>query len=203
MTTEQPVRETRPSRRSSYGSELDAPVITHQQARPRAHSNDNTLRGENSGVIHDELPKMFPWRNEVIPEQRSPPINHGVDNLVEKEHSRPKSQIGFEKVIQSTYSEENNSNKYVFDNEKPPYSNGTSAVINMPVISPPKRVEIPTVPTRNDQRSRTPSPTSRDVYQRKTSYERQSDISGKYSKKSHFVLLIFLFCREFCSFNIR
>jgi hypothetical protein len=99
MTTENPVREVRHSRRSSYGSELDAPVITHQQPRPRAHSNDNTLRGENSAIIHDELPKLFPWRNDVIPEQSSPPTNHGVDHLVERQHSRPKSQIGFETVI--------------------------------------------------------------------------------------------------------
>ena len=65
MTTEQPIRETRHSRRSSYGSDLDAPVMTHQQTRPRAHSNDNSLRGEHSAVQNDELPKMFPWHNDV------------------------------------------------------------------------------------------------------------------------------------------
>lgn len=202
MSTEHPIRETRHSRRSSYGSDLDAPVITHQQNRPRAHSNDNALRGENSGVIHDELPKMFPWRNDVIPEQRSPPINHGVDNLVEKQHPRPISQIGFQKVIQSTYSDENHSNKYSFDNEKSTYSNGTSAVINIPVISPSKRVETP---TRNDEQ--TPSPISRDVYQRTNSHERQSDISGKYLNIFHrfdFIdFYFFYFSREFCSFNIK
>ena len=247
MTTENPVREVRHSRRSSYGSDLDAPVITHKQTRPRAHSNDNALRGETSAINDDELPKMFPWRNDVIPEQRSPPNNHGVNNLiekqhsrpqsqvgfekvvpeqlspstnhgvnnlvekqhsrpqsqvsfekvvpeqrsppnnhgvddlVEKQHSRPKSQIGFEKVIPVTYEVENHA---IYD--KPPnYSNGTSAIINMPFVSPPKRVETS---TKTDERS--PSPTSKDIYQRKFSHERQSDISGKYLSFSHFYLLI-------------
>jgi len=60
----------------------------------------------------------------------------------------------------------------------------------MPVISPPKRVdsyvierlEMPTVPTRNDEQNRSPSPTPKDVYQRTTSHERQSDISENFAR---------------------
>jgi len=185
MSTEQPAREVRHSRRSSYGSDLDAPVITHQKNRQRAHSNDNKLRGETSAVSHDELPKMFPWRNDVLPEQHSPPINqinNGVNNIVDKQYQRPISQIGFQKVIESTYTED----EHLFENEKPSYTNGTSAIINVPFISPPKRldsnverIETPTVPMRNTERSRSPSPISTDIYRRQNSREQQSDISGK------------------------
>jgi hypothetical protein len=191
MTTEQPAREVRHSRRSSYGSDLDAPVITHEPTRPRAHSNDNLLRGETSAVIHDELPKMFPWRNDVLPEQRSPPtnkINNGIANIVDKQYQRPISQIGFQKVIESTYTEEN---------EKPSYYNGASAIIDIPVISPTKRIDskieridMPTVPTRNDERS--PSPISTDIYRRQHSHERQSDISGMWTRKEQDFLNSFL-----------
>jgi len=181
MSTEQPAREVRHSRRSSYGSDLDAPVITHQKNRQRAHSNDNKLRGETSAVIHDELPKMFPWRNDVLPEQRSPPTNQ-INNIVDEQFQRPTSQIGFEKVIESTYT----GDKHLFENEKSSHTNGTSAIINIPVISPPKRLdsniertEMPTVPIRNTERSRSPSPISTDIYQRQNSREHQSDISGK------------------------
>lgn len=185
MTTEQPVREVRHSRRSSYGSDLDAPVITHEKARPRAHSNDNMLRSETSGVIHDELPKMFPWRNDVIPEQQSPPKTqntNGIDHLVDQQYQRPISQIGFGKVLEATLSEQK-------EITSPSHINGTSAIIDMPIISPPKRVdshiepiEMPTVPTRNNERSRSPSPVSTDIYERKNSHEHQTDISDNFAR---------------------
>jgi hypothetical protein len=145
MSTEQTVREVRHSRRSSYGSDLDAPVITHQQNRPRAHSNDKLLRGEHSALKHDELPKMFPWRNDVLPDRTSPPkeqINNGINHIVDKNQTRPASQIGFERLSNGSekhYFGEDDRNKYTFEGEKFPYTNGTSAIIDMPVISPPKR----------------------------------------------------------------
>ena len=210
MTTEQPAREVRHSRRSSYGSDLDAPVITHENPRPRAHSNDNMLRGETSAIHHDELPKMFPWRNDVLPEQHSPPTNNGLDTIVDKQHPRPASQIGFERVIettisernsrQSAYSRENSRDEHVFQNGKTTHSNGTTAIIDMPVISPPvmkvrkhkrldskiNHIEMPTLPTRNDDRSRSLlSPTTPDVYRRQSSRERQSDISGMKKKTTN------------------
>ena len=212
MTTENAAREVvRHSRRSSYGSDLDAPVITHQQVRPRAHSNDNMLRGETSAVQSDEVSKLFPWRNDVLPEQIPASATKGVENLVEKQEPRPKSQIGFEKIIEAAYIEGGHSSAHSSVNFQSPYSIGMSAMVDMPVISPPKRVdsyiiepmEMPTVPTRNDQRSRSPSPTSRDVYPANTSRERQSDISGKQTKPSKYLFfyLILIFSREFFSFD--
>ncbi len=217
MTTEQPIRESRPSRRSSYGSDLDAPVMTHQQIRQRAHSNDNKLRGDHSAIQNDELPKMFPWRNDVLPEQRSPPtntINHGIDIIVDKQYPRQTSQIGFEKVIESTVgknnyrpsaaTEEDDRQNYVFESEKTPYTIGTSAIIDMPVVSPPKRldskierVEMSVGPAKYDQQSRSPSPpTTTDIYRRENSREPHTDISGR-QKNTHisFHSLFFLFNR--------
>lgn len=207
MTTEQPVREVRHSRRSSYGSDLDAPVITHEKPRPRAHSNDNMLLGETSGVIHDELPKMFPWRNDVIPEQQSPlktQNTNGIDHLVDQQYQRPISQIGFGKVLEATLSEHN-------EIISPSHINGTSAIIDMPLISPPKRVdshiepiEMPTVPTRNSERSQSSSPVSTDIYERKNSHEHQTDISGRYLQKNNKIIpiKIFIFLDNFARLTL-
>ncbi|CAF0900278.1 unnamed protein product [Adineta ricciae] len=203
MSTENPVREVRHSRRSSYGSDLDAPVITHKQTRQRAHSNDNTLRGEHGPTQNDEVPKMFPWRNDVLPEhpQQYEPgtspskakITAIFDEIVNRPYVRPTSQIGFEKVLQSTadeiHSGEVDRQKYHFGDGEAPYGNGTSALIHMPVISPPKRsdstierVEMPTPPTKHNQRSRSPSPTSADIYHRQTDREHHTDISDNFSR---------------------
>ncbi|CAF3979658.1 unnamed protein product [Adineta steineri] len=209
MSTEHPVRENRHSRRSSYGSDLDAPVITHTQPRPRAHSNDNMLRGEHSAIQSDELPKMFPWRNDVIPahEHQIPPtktnkVSNGLDDFLNKDYTRPASQIGFEKIIESAAVNNNNNNresaymaegdrqKYMYEGDQMSYTNGTSAIIDMPIISPVKRfdshierTEMPTVPTKHDQRSRSPSPTSNDIHRRQDSREQHhTDISDNFSR---------------------
>ncbi|UJR23551.1 hypothetical protein I4U23_026539 [Adineta vaga] len=206
MSTEHPVREVRHSRRSSYGSDLDAPLITQKQTRPRAHSNDNALLGEHGATQHDEVSKMFPWRNEVLPEQQQehqqqqqktehlPSTNELTaifDEIVNRPYARPTSQIGFEKVIQSTTDENQSVHSGDVDRQKYYFGeqNGTSALLNMPVVSPPKRmdsinerVEMPTFPTKYNPRSRSPSPTSADTYLRRTSRERQTDISDNFSR---------------------
>ncbi|CAF3838788.1 unnamed protein product [Rotaria sordida] len=199
MTTETPARENRPSRRSSYGSDLDAPIITHKQIRQRAHSNDNALRGEHSAIQNDELPKMFPWRNDVIPEQHSSSINTEHDRIADKNYQRPISQIGFQRVIESTNSDNNyrystnsredDQNQYVFDDEKTYYANRTSAITDIPVISPPKRLDstiekiaMPITPTKNDEQFRSPSPISTDIYRRQSSREHPIDISDNFSR---------------------
>lgn len=52
---------------------------------------------------------MFPWRHDVLSEQNSSSpsssnkTNHDVNNIVDKNYQRPNSQIGFEKVFESTY----------------------------------------------------------------------------------------------------
>lgn len=212
MSTEHPVREVRHSRRSSYGSELDAPVITHKQTRQRAHSNDNALRGELGPTQSDEVPKMFPWRNDVLPEQQqqqqyesetSPSkakIAAIFDEIVTRPYVRPTSQIGFEKVVQSTadevHSGEVDRQKYYFGGGEAPYGNGASALIQMPVVSPPKRsdstierIQMPTPPTKHNQRSRSPSPTSADIHHRQSAHEHHTDISGKSKISVRFINL--------------
>jgi hypothetical protein len=162
MSTENSTREARHARRSSYGSDLDAPVIAHQPSRQRAHSNDNLLRGEHSAIKHDECSKMFPWRNDVLPDRSSPsppsPNNaeRTLEQLIDKSHQkRPTSQIGFERIIethdkqptsdrehrQSVYTGEDDRQKYISQGETLSYGNGTSPMINMCVVSPPKHID--------------------------------------------------------------
>ena len=200
MSTEHPVHEVRHSRRSSYGSDLDAPVISHEQARPRAHSNEQLLRGEHGAVQHDELPKMFPWRNDVLPEQRpsSPKKeSHGLEHLVDKHQPRPLSQIGFEKVIESArghiaaddqHHRSSKHDQFASEGEKFPYGNGTSSILNLPAHSPlqlsdPKYdfIGMPALPSKVTERSPSPtaSPASADFNRRANNRERQSDIAGK------------------------
>ena len=146
--------------------------------------------------------KFCPNNNHHHPSSTNK-TNIGLDHLVDKSpSSRPVSQIGFERVIssttdkhkseleqrQSTYTGEENRHKYILEGEKLPYGNGASALIDMPVVSPPKRVnsqvglvEMPSLPPRNTERSASPSPSSpisTNPYARQNSRERQTDISG-------------------------
>ena len=198
MTTEYPVREIRHSRRSSYGNDLDTPVIRHQPTRQRAYSNDNTLCDEHSAVYNDELPKIFPWRNNVIPQKYSSTTNNNnseLDHSVNSHYQRPNSQIGFQRVIGSTDSDNNyhqstnstndDQNKNVLDNEKGSFDGGISAIVDIPVISSLERsnstieqINIPILPTRNDEPIRSSSTISTDTYQRQTSHEYHVDIPG-------------------------
>ena len=196
------MHEVRHSRRSSYGSDLDAPVISHEQTRPRAHSNDQMLRGEHSAIQHDELPAMFPWRNDVLPEQRPLPSkkeSHGLEHLVDKHQPRPLSQIGFEKVIESarghignhdqhrlsSHKGDSKHDQFASENDKLPYGNGSSTILNLPAHSPLQLsdskydfIGMPALPNRVADRS--PSPTTSPT---RTNFnrERPSDIAGKES----------------------
>ncbi|CAF1630495.1 unnamed protein product [Rotaria magnacalcarata] len=202
MSTDTAAREVHPSRRSSYGSELEVPVITPGPIRQRAHSNDNILRGEYGTLCVDELPKIFPWRNEMLPDQHSPTINKiatELNPIVDKNYQRSASQIGFQNVIettsndtnyrQSTLSRDDDRHKHKFDDEKPYYANRTSAFVDVPVISSPKRptstierIEIPLLPANSDEYIRDPSPLSTDVYRRQSSREHQVDLSDNFSR---------------------
>ena len=197
MTTEHPVHVIRHSRRSSYGNDLDTPVIKHEPTRQRAHSNDNILRGEHSAVYNDELPKVFPWRNDFIPENYSSTTNNSNSKLDHNDNShyhRPTSQIGFQRHIGSTDSDNNyhqstnstndDQNKDVFDDEKGPFGGGISAIVDIPVISTPERsnstidqINIPILST-NDELIQSSSTTSTGTYQRQTSREYHIDTSG-------------------------
>jgi len=211
MSTEQVTREVRHSRRSSYGSDLDAPVITHQTSRPRAHSNDNILRGETSAVQNDEVPKMFPWRNDVIPERRSPsptssPVastkKSDLELLIEKNRQeKTTNPLGFGRVIEtnvrdehqqlnrkeSTYTGEQDRQKYIIEGEKISYAHSTAAFANVPVVSPPKppteshvgRIEIPTLPPTSPS---PPSPKPFEPVRRQNSSGTPIDITDNFSR---------------------
>ncbi|CAF3156900.1 unnamed protein product [Rotaria socialis] len=202
MSTDTTARDAHPARRSSYGSELEVPVKTPEPIRQRAHSNDNILRGEYGALCTDELPKIFPWRNDILPDQHSSTINKiatELNPIVDKNYQRPASPIGFQNVIettgsdtnyrQSTLSRDDDRHKHKFDDEKTNYTNRISAFVDVPVIPSPKRststierIEIPLLPANSDTYIRDPSPLSTDVYRRQSSREHQVDLSDNFSR---------------------
>lgn len=50
MSTERNAHESRPTRRSSFGSDLDTPVVTYQPTRYRAHSTENLLADDRQST---------------------------------------------------------------------------------------------------------------------------------------------------------
>lgn len=187
MTTENSTQNSHQSRRSSYGCDLDEPEITHEQIR-RSHSNDDKLRGEHSAIFHDELPKMFPWKNDILPQEKSPTINKVVtelDQVVDRNHQRPLSQIGFQKLVESTVDTEDDRSRYRFDDNQTYYPNRVSTTINVPFVSPTNRsnstieqMEIPLLPKFSNESNKIPSTNSPDIYRRQHSQEYQIDVLG-------------------------
>ena len=190
MTTENSSRVIRHSRRSSYGSDLDTPIINHQIPRPRAHSNDNLLHGEHSAFHNDELPKLFPWRNDYLPEENSLPrnnMNTERDNINDRFSQRSTSPIGFQKLVEtndnyyhrsSSDNSNNDRHQTTFDNNRTSHGTGVSALVEIPVISIPKRsdstieqIDIPIIRTRNDDQIRSSTPTVTDNYRRQRDSE--------------------------------
>jgi len=195
MSTEHPVtREDRNSRRSSYGSDLDAPGITNQQKLQRAYSNENNFRDEYVPKHNDDSPKKSPQRQNIISEQYSPSNkkNDGINSIVDTKYQSTSSPT---KAIESntntnrhrsTYVEEDDRNKYVYEGEKLSYGSGASAIVEIPVVSHTKRsdstgnrYEIPIESTRDNQRSQNPSVTSIDPYRRQSSREPQTNFTGR------------------------
>lgn len=199
MTTENPNQHVRISRRSSYGDELDPPSSAGQKPRPRAHSNDNLLHGEPNRNQNDDIPKLFPWRNDVLPdgshsstESQIPSVN----NLVQKpSQTKTTNEIGFDRVTQRSYSTETTTkdnrhstlnqddgrDRFIIPGENFQYGNGAFAIVDMPTAAPPKhidsyigKIDIPLIPTKSVER--TPSPT--DMYRRQTSRDPSIDIPG-------------------------
>jgi hypothetical protein len=195
MSTEQPAtREDRDLRRSSYGSDLDTPGITNQQTRQRANSNENNFRDDYGMKQNDVSPKKYPQHNDILPEQHSPSKKaiDGLNALVDTKYQRsPSPTKGGESTTndnrhRSTYFEEGDRSKYVYEGEKLSYGSGASAIVDIPVVLHTKRsdstidrYELPTESTRNNQRSRSPSLTSSDSYQRQSSHERPIDFTGR------------------------
>jgi hypothetical protein len=192
MSTEQKgTYETRTSRRSSYASDLDTPVLTYQQTRQRANSTENIFRDDYGTKQNDEFSQKYPRDNDFSRDQNASSIktNNGVNVLVDSKYQRSPSPTGFEIPIEinkntnrqrSNYAEEDDRKKYTYEGEKLSYGSGASAMIDVPVVVQPRRsdqmidrIEMPLNPTRDNQRSRSPSVTSND------SYQRQSNLAGK------------------------
>ncbi|CAF4278637.1 unnamed protein product [Rotaria sp. Silwood2] len=177
MSTEKSTTyEYHPTRRSSYGSDLDSTNTSFQQTRQRANSSEHLFRDEYSATKqNDEFSRKSPQRN---------------DAMVDTKYQRPSSPTRREKPFESntnndshrsTYIGENDRSKYIRESEKLPYGSGTSKIVDIPVISNTKRsdsmvdkIETPTDPTRDNRRSRSPSITSNDSYQRQSSSERKN-----------------------------
>jgi hypothetical protein len=196
MSTENTTHANRPSRRASYGDDLDTPVITHhQQTKPRASSNDRVFRDEHVTTHNDGVSQNFQRRYDASPEQHSP-INkkdHRVNAIVDTDYQRSSSTSGLERIVEqnmnnnrhrSTYTEEDDRRKYIHEGEKLSYGSGASAIVHIPVVtqrsdSTNERFRISGEPTRHDDGSRSPSVTSNDSYRRQDIHDRQTDFTGK------------------------
>lgn len=202
MSTDQTgTYEHRNSRRSSFGTDLDAPVVTYQQTRPRANSTENILRDDYGITKHDEFSEKYPRRSDISREQNSSSDkkDNGVDALVDSKYQRSSSPTGFQIPIETntdnnryrpSYTEEDDRRKYSYEGVKLSYGSGASAMVDIPVMVQPKqvdptinRMEMPLNPTNDNHPSRSPSVTSNDSYQRQ---------SGLSSKNSLFLFLIFI-----------
>lgn len=150
------------SRKSSDG--VNAVVDTHYQ-RPSSPSTSRTTSSVVNAVVDTKY-------------QRSPsPSAVNKSNTNDQRH-------------RSTYIEEDDRSKYVYDGEKLSYGNGTSAVVNIPIISQTKQsntstggYDIPIERTGSYQRSGSRSP-SNDSYRRQNSRERQIDVADDYARMS-------------------
>jgi len=196
MSTEHPPpRADHNSRRSSSGNDLDTPSMTNRPTLQRAYSNDNNIRDEYVVKQNDVSPKKYPQRNDILSEQTSPSNkkNDGVNAIVDTKYQRSPSPS---RVIdsninndrhRSTYIEEDDRSKYIYEGEKLPYGSGTSAIVDVPV-SYTKRSDstIDRYEPRDNQRSQSPSRTSNDSYRRQSSREPQTDLGKKKSLFSSF-----------------
>ncbi|CAF2096876.1 unnamed protein product [Rotaria magnacalcarata] len=196
MSTEKSVtRESRPIRRSSFGDDLDPTVSSYQQMRQRAISNENLFRGTDSSTKTDEFSSRYPRYDDSKPRPISPSTkrDNGIGAIVDIRNQRPTTPTRVDKFIESntnnnshrsTYIEEDDRRKYIKEGEKVSYGTGTSKIVDIPVIVNPKRpdsiinqTEAPIDPTRDSQRSHSPSIASNGSYRRQSSHERQTDVT--------------------------
>jgi hypothetical protein len=197
MSTEKSTHDTRHSRRSSFGSDLDAPVITYQQTRHRANSSENLLREDYSTKSKDNPSSVLPRGAHNPAEQRLPSFNKNdrYDTVSDSNYRRPSSPIRFEATNnnnrhQSILSQDEGKHRPIAHNGNASHGTGVSAMVEIPVVMQPKRsdpvisqIVSPTMPIRDDQRnrSRSPSPslTSLDSYRRQSSHEQSGNVNGK------------------------
>lgn len=198
MSTEQTsTYENQYGRRPSYGNDLDRSKDTFQQTRQRSNSSENVFRDDYSSTQTNQR------YNNTSREQGNQRTN-SVDNLVDSKYRRSPSPTPLRIPVeyntnhqQSTkYTDDNDRRKYSYDGDKLSYgsNNNTSALVDIPVVVQPKRIdstidrmETPVNPIQDNQRnrSRSPSITSND------SYQRQSNLSGNrrnFSSKKMIIL---------------
>ncbi|CAF0760175.1 unnamed protein product [Adineta steineri] len=115
----------------------------------------------------------------------------GFEKIVDTKYQRPSSPIGFGRPVDTTINNnqqrpsqtEDDRRKYSYDGDRISYGSGASAMVDIPIVVQTKRsdttidrMELPVNPIRDNERSRSPSITSND------SYQRQSNLSDDYSR---------------------
>lgn len=195
VSTEKSTREYRSSRRSSFGSDLDAPIINYQENRYRSNSSDNLLREDYDKPTRRESNQQPSRTIDVTFESQSTSTRKpsGGIVVVDTTFRRPSSPI---KTDSNTYDRfqpisnrinERDRRGSQSDGLSP--SRGTSAFIDVPVVIQPRhsestvgRIELPTDPTRDNRtsQSRSPSPSSisNHPFQRQNSRGQSSTMTG-------------------------
>ncbi|CAF0852103.1 unnamed protein product [Adineta steineri] len=115
----------------------------------------------------------------------------GFEKIVDIKYQRPSSPIGFGRPVDTNINNnqqrpsqtEDDRRKYSYDGDRISYGSGASAMVDIPIVVQTKRpdttidrMELPINPARDNERSRSPSITSND------SYQRQSNLSDDYSR---------------------
>lgn len=191
MSTEQvPIHS---SRRSSNGSDLGTPGNTNQQVRQRTYSNDNVFRDQYDGKQNETSPikRNSQQSNSynTSPEKSSPSKknNEGINAIIDTKYQRSPSPPGIDNRHRSTYMEEDDRSKYVYEGQKLSYGSGTSAIVDVPVVIHNKQsnsilnqFELPTESTRD--------------YQRQNSREPKTDLTGRINSL-FFCCILFYFRR--------
>lgn len=172
------------SRKSSDG--INA-VIDTQYQRSSSSSQRNS---DGINAVVDTQYQRSSSSSSSSPQKTNNVVNAVVDATYRRSSSPTtvdNSNI-HDQRHRSTYIEEDDRSKYAYEGEKISYGNGTSAVVNIPVISQTKQsntnnngYDIPIERTGSYQRNDTRSP-SNDSYRRQSSRERQIDITDDYAR---------------------
>ena len=199
MSTEKTSHETRYTRRSSFGNDLDAPMSPFQPPR-RSNSSENLLHDSHyGGTSKTDTASRSSRHIEIAPAQHASSVgkSKGSSTFVDTPHQRPSSPVRFEPTTKENHQryshmDDSDRQKYITHGEKMSYSHATAALTQMPIVVPPKqsngaldRMEMPTMPSRDTQRDRnrspspSPSQSSMDSYRRQNSSERQLGLTGK------------------------
>ncbi|CAF0743415.1 unnamed protein product [Adineta ricciae] len=160
-------------RRPSYGNDLDRSTETFQQLRQRSNSSENVFQGDFNSTRTNQRKNSV--ENLADSKYRRSPSPTAVQIPVEYKTNQPQ---------RSNSKDETDRKNYSFEGERLSYGKtSTSALVDIPVVVQSKRsdsvidrIELPANPTLDRQRSRSPSITSND------SYQRQSNLADDYSR---------------------